>query len=562
MLPLTLAAAFQAHAQSAPLPPYGIGDAVRSSEEARRPPLPPGPANLVLPHLVEPQLKLKDKETLFVRSFKVDGPSILDEATIDQTLAPYENRKLTLAQIYEAADQITTLYRTHGYLVAKAYVPAQDARSGVLRIKVLAGQYGAIALKNNSLVRDDYLQALINHQLAGSPYIQQDQLERAMLEIYDLPGAGMPRAAIAAGQQPEPTDFSFGVPESRRIDGYLLGDNFGAPYVGRDRMSGGINVNSPLGIGDRLSAFGIISENSRLENGSADYSFPIGFDGLRADVGAYRTTYVLGGTFAGLNATGTANAVTGTLLYPVVRTRDDSIYISGTYTHKTLNDNVLGASFADRTLDSGTVAFTRDTAGALFGMPLTTHGSFAFTAGHVTFPDPTQLAVNIAGPDTAGEYQKASLLFTSTLAFTEKLSLSTRFTAQKSFSGNLDSSEQMSLTGIWGVRSFVEGLSGDNGYLVTPELKYALPDIYAWRHSIGLFTDVGAVQIANPDYTTTQRPLTALNDVGLGYYGTYEYSAGRFLLLKAMVAHSYGNVDGAQTYNEGTKGLVQIGFTF
>lgn len=71
--------------------------------------------------------------------------------------------------------------------------------------------------------------------------------------------------------------------------------------------------------------------------------------------------------------------------YSVLRTRDDSIYISGTYAQKTLNDNILGTSVADRTINSGTAAFTRD----------------------------------------------------------------------------MD-----------------EGQSGDNGYLVTPELKYALPEIY------------------------------------------------------------------------------------
>jgi hemolysin activation/secretion protein len=562
-LQATVAAISLAWAQSAPPNvPFGIGDAVRESNESRRAPLPRAPAALVLPHLVEPQFMLKDKETLFVRSLKVEGSNLVDDAEVRGILAPYENRKLTLAKIFEAADKITTLYREHGYLVASAYVPAQDARRGVLRIKVVPGRYGAITIKNSSLVRDDYLQAVVDHAFAGSRFIHQAELERAMLEIYDLPGAGMPRAAIAAGRQPETTDFQFGVPEARRFDGYLLGDNFGAPFVGRDRLSGGLNVNSPLGYGDRLSAFGIISQDSGIVNGRAAYSFPIGYDGLRAEVAAYRTTYVLGGTFAGLDATGTANAVTGTLTYPILRGRDDSVYISGNYSHKMLNDNILGISIADRKLDSGTAAITRDTVGTLIGLPLTTNTNLAFTAGRVNFPDPTQLAANVAGPDTAGDYEKVDLTFTATLALAEKLSLSTHFSAQKSLSGNLDSSEQMSLTGIWGVRSFDEGLSGDSGYLVTPELKYALPDIYAWHHSIGLFTDVGAVWLANASFTTTQKSFTQLNDIGLGYYGTYEYTPGRFWLLKAMVAHTYGSDNGAQTYDARTKGLVQVGFTF
>ncbi len=120
----------------------------------------------------------------------------------------------------------------------------------------------------------------------------------------------------------------------------------------------------------------------------------------------------------------------------------------------------------------------------------------------------------------------------------------------------------MGLTGYWGVRSYDEGLAGDSGYLVTPELKYALPDFMALHHSVGLFADLGAVWLENGSFTTLQKSHTQLNDVGVGYYATYEYSPKRFLLLKAMIAQSLGSSDGAQSYNRGTKGLVQAGVTF
>jgi hemolysin activation/secretion protein len=558
-----LALTSQALAQTAvPVLPYNLGDAVRDAEAARRAPLPRAAAEPVLPQLVEPQLTIKDNETLFVRGFEVEGPNLVGEAEVREILAPYENRNLTLGEIYAAADQITTLYRTRGYIVAKAYVPAQDARGGMLRIKLVPGQYGAIAINNESLVRNDYLQGVIDRALGGSPLIHKAALERAMLLISDLPGAAMPRVATGPGREPETSDFTFGVPEGRRLDGYLVGDNFGSPYTGRDRVSGALSLNSPLGYGDRLYAFGIVSESTNLVNGRVAYSFPLGYDGLRGEIGAFRTTYVLSGVFNVVGATGTADAITATLTYPVKRQRDESIYISGNFTHMALNDKILGVSFANRTIDLGTAAITRDTFGAFLGLPLTTSATFSFTAGNVNFPDVKQRAANVASIDTVGNYQRINLAFNATLAFNEKLSLSTLLRAQKSLSGNLDSSQQMSLSGYWGVRSYDEGLSGDSGYLVTPELKYALPDIYPYRHSIGLFTDVGAAWLENGSYTTTQKSYTQLNDVGLGYYATYEYSRARFFLLKAQVAHTYGSDRGAQVYDQRTKGLVQVGLTF
>jgi hemolysin activation/secretion protein len=560
-LSATLLSAHLVQAQTIPLP--NIGDAVRQSNETREnAPKPATGGEPVLPRLVEPPFTLKDNAKLQVRSIRVEGESLIAETELRAILAPYENRRLTLAEIYEAADKVTTLYRSRGYLVAKTYVPAQDARKGVLRFKIVVGKYGTVTLKNESLVRDDFIRGVIDHALAASPFIHQDELERAMLLTSDLPGATMPRVAIGRGQQPETSDFVFNVPEARRVDGYLLADNYGSPYTGRDRLTGGFNLNSPLGIGDRLSAFGIVTDGENLTNGRIAYSAPLGYSGLRGEISAYRTTYALGGIYQALDSTGTADAVSATLSYPLLRRRDDSIYISGGYTHKKLNDNILGVSIADRNMDLGTVAITRDTVGALVGLPLITSTTFSFSEGTVNFPDPAQRALNIAGVDTVGDFAKINLNFNGTLAFTDKLSLSTNFRAQKSLLGNLDTSEQLGLTGYYGVRSYDEGLAGDSGYLFTPELKYALPDIQRYRHSVGLFTDVGAVWLENPSFTTLQKSYTQLNDIGLGYYASYEYSPARLLLLKAEVAHSYGSNDGAQSYDRGTKALVQLGVTF
>jgi hypothetical protein len=69
VIPILLAATSAALAQTTTpvVPQYNIGDAVRQADEARRA-APPSPTGVpVLPRLVEPQLTLADKSTLFVR---------------------------------------------------------------------------------------------------------------------------------------------------------------------------------------------------------------------------------------------------------------------------------------------------------------------------------------------------------------------------------------------------------------------------------------------------------------------------------------------------------------
>ncbi len=59
-------------------------------------------------------------------------------------------------------------------------------------------------------------------------------------------------------------------------------------------MSGGFDFNSPFGFGDKFTAFGMVSDEVGLVNGRVAYAFPIGYDGLRAEVAGFDTTYSLG----------------------------------------------------------------------------------------------------------------------------------------------------------------------------------------------------------------------------------------------------------------------------
>lgn len=557
------------HAQTiAPLLPYRLGDAVRAAEQARRQAPPPQQSNIAVPQAAEPSFTMPDKEKLFVRRIRIDGPEdLVGAGEIRAALVPYENRKLTLNEIYAASDRITNLYRNKGYIVAKAYVPEQDARSGELKFKVIPGRYGSVALDNRSLVRDEYLQNVIDTALAGSPYIRKDELERAMLLDADLPGAGAPRISIAPGQKPETSDFVFSPPEASRLEGYVMGDNYGSPYTGRLRTSGAITLNSPTGYGDRLTAFGIVSGSGGLVNGRIAYAPPPTYDGLRGEVSVFATTYKLGGVYADSRATGEANGFSLNATYPLKRQRDESIYLFGNATHKYLNDKVLGFSTAYRYIEVGTAGVAHNMVGALDDMPFIVDTTLSASVGAVRFPNTLERDVNRFSLNSAGVFGRVNLNVTSTLAISPDVSLSLALRAQKALGRNLDSSEKLSLTGYFGVRSYDEGLAGDSGVIVTPEARYQLPAFDAFQHSFGLFTDFGAAWLQHPSYTTTQRAFSPLADIGAGYYATYdlpgfEVSPARTLFLKAQVAHSLGWRSVAPIYDNYTKGLVQLGITF
>jgi hemolysin activation/secretion protein len=126
---------------------------------------------------------------------------------------------------------------------------------------------------------------------------------------------------------------------------------------------------------------------------------------------------------------------------------------------------------------------------------------------------------------------------------------------------NLDSSEQLSISGVGAVRSYYQGVSGDSGYLVDAGTKYALPPVIDIRHAVGLFADAGRVYLQNSDYTGKKNG-TRLSDVGVGYYANYEYSTGRYLTATVEAVCAVGPMPDTGAHDARAKVLAQIGVTF
>ena len=80
-----------------------------------------------------------------VDRFVVTGVSVFPEDQIQALLASGKGQELTLAEIEGLAARITALYREHGYILARAYVPAQEMREGAVEIAVVDSGRGISA---------------------------------------------------------------------------------------------------------------------------------------------------------------------------------------------------------------------------------------------------------------------------------------------------------------------------------------------------------------------------------------------------------------------------------
>lgn len=541
---------------AAPVHIPNIGQALQEAETARPR---EAPRRQQVPEILEQEqqpMTLPSGETLFVRQFVLVGAEYINQTDLLAVLAPYTGRDLTLAQIEEAAGKVTALYRERGYLVARTYIPRQDASSGKLTLQVVVGKYGEIGLQNNSHVRDFLLRRVLDN-LKDYDAVRQRDIERNMLIVADMPGAQMPQMSIAPGQAPGTSDFVMDVPAENRFGGYLLSDNYGSRYTGRWRFSGGLDVNSPLGIADKLSLYGMTSEDKGLLNFGMGYSLPLAANGLRLDFGISRTTYELGDDFRSLDATGKADTIEAGLSYPIIRSRDQNLYITLNGAAKRLRDEIeVFDEVYKKRMYMGTLGLKHEAWGSLFDRNLFTRISGGISYGHLGIPDEEQERMNERGADTVGNFAYLTLGLSANYALSELFSLNIGASLQKALGHkNLDGSEQFSITGPNGVKAYREVVSGDNGYLLNAELRFLLPAFEGLTHSIGVFGDTGRWEFEKSGYATKKSDY--LSDIGVGYYASYKW-----FMMNLQLAHAVGPYPEELRYEGRTHLLAQFSLLF
>jgi len=554
-LGLAFASAAQAQA-TAPRP--DIGEALRQAQ----PPAVPAPAQPPLPNIGGTTLEAPMQvlpgggPSIAVQRFAVTGNRAIDSASLLALVAPDQGKTLTLAQLEAIASKLTQYYRSAGYFVARAYLPQQEVKDGVLLLRIVEGNYGRFVLDNKSRVRDDVVQGLLD-DIKDRDIVSLDTLERAMLIINDTPGVQVTRADVMPGEKVGTSDFAVGTEATPAYNGFVMLDNHGSVYTGKERLSFNADWNSPTGRGDRLSASGLVTRGADLVNGRLGYSTLVATNGTRAEAAVSQTNYALGDTYAALDAIGRARSFELNLTTPIKRTRARSIEAGVGIAYRDLLDEVRSTGTrTPKTTTSVNASLSGRADHALFGLDGQTSGSAVLTVGRLSIDDATARALDAVGAQTHGGYAKLNASAARAMLLPAALTLSTSLRGQVVLNDkSLDGSERISVSGAGGVAAYPSGeLSGDNGLLAHIELSRPLPSAGSVRLTASAFGDYGYVKQNKALVGNGRRELS---DFGLGFSAT---AAGA--LLRVQIAHRVGGGDPVSEPAPKTRVLVQGGWVF
>ncbi len=272
------------------------------------------------PQIIEeqrPAVAPTDTTRVEVKGFRITGASLFGAEELGGLLTEWIGRELTLGQLREAAARITAHYRSHGYLLSRAYLPAQEVRDGVVEVAVLEGSIGKTEVVNESRMSEarvrDYLAPA-----SGPGAISGPKLERSLSLLNDLPGVAGANATLQPGQSLGQTDVVVQVEPSSLLSGSVDADNHGNPYTGRNRVGASAFLDSPLGWADRLS-LRLQTSDEQTRYGRLAYQLPLGSQGWQAGAAFDASNYRIGREFAALDPHGDTRTLSAYTSYAFIR---------------------------------------------------------------------------------------------------------------------------------------------------------------------------------------------------------------------------------------------------
>ena len=481
----------------------------------------------------KPPAALGDEARIRVNALVVSGQTVYSEAELLALTGFTPGSELSLTELRAMAAKITDFYRRNGYIVAQAYLPAQDIKAGQVAIAVIEGRYGSVILRNSSNLSDGLANGLLGGLNTGDT-ITIAPLEERLLLLSDVPGVGV-RSTLVPGAAAGTSDLIVDVVPGRTVTGSVEADNHGNRYTGEFRVGGTVNLNNLAGMGDVLSFRGLVARG--LTYGRISYQAQFG----RATLGVAYTAleYRLGREFANLGAHGTAEIASIYGSYPLIRSRNTNLYALAAFDAKTFQDKIdLTSAVTDRRIGVGIFGLAGDHRDTFGGGGFNAYSLTWFT-GSLDIQTPAARAADALTARSNGHYDKFGFHAMRLQSLPGPFSLYASIRGQVA-SKNLDISEKMELGGAYAVRAYPEGEAyADQGYVVTVEGRMLLPKILdeqtGQMHLVG-FVDTGTVTInKNPWFAGQNSRTLSGAGVGLTWVGYNNF------VVRAYWAHKLGN---------------------
>jgi hemolysin activation/secretion protein len=432
-----------------------------------------------------------------LRKVEFDGSKFITPAELDEIAKKYVGKNVDIASLLQLVADINAIYTERGLVTGIATLPEQDAKGGIVRVKLTEGRLQKTTIEGNKQTRTEYILQRVKEP--EGEVLDVPKLNRHVI-WFNRTNDVQIKALLQPGTSFGLTDLQFAVIEPPVDTLQLFTDNQGAENTGRWEGGAFYKRHGLFGVDDRLTFYGVRSDGNL--NGNVAYSIPVNPWGGRAGVSYTEGKIkIIQGPFVALDVTGRSSQAAVNFSQPVWVTQNWLVLLNAAETEgKTVS------RFA-------TVAVTQDHYDkATAGLSVTNSGNTYSITGspavnYITWQD------HVLGNNRTFNTYTGSMFATSAAGpanFSTNVLASWQYTQEKLLPGD----QIFSIGGPTTVRGYPSNsASGDSGYYFNAELHYNWSQ---WLRGFDtyIFTDWGAVYSTFPG-------ITELGSVGVGFSWTY-----------------------------------------
>lgn len=501
--------------------------------------------------------------SVVVGRVSVDGTFPGFERTTAGIVGPLAGKRLSVAEIYAAANELERSYAAAGYILARVVVPPQHlADGGTVRREVVDGTIERVDVS----AVPERQRAVVAARMAGvvgEPHLMLSEIERRLLLVSDLPGLRL-TSTLAGGAKPGGTLLVIQATQAL-VTGSIGVDDRLPKALGTWTLNSTAAINDALGFGEQAYVSYSTSPDvgsPRLRVYGGGVVLPLGNDGFTLNpefTESIARPIPPSGTPA---TTGDFKRFALRASYPLVRSRAETLTLSGTaeWDHETLTP-----------IGFATKLYEDDYAAGRFGVhdqiELSWGASVVFdgTYSHgLTGRDGTS-ALPLSQQGASPVFNKLNAAAILRQPLPEAFELDLIGHAQTSFGAPLMLSEQFGLDGPEALSGFASGtFSVDQGLSLRAEIArpftLALGGVPPLGLSPYVFGAFGYGQVVQP--TTVQKGSIDAGSAGVGIrsaVATLETVLPVGSTLAVEFARRFSDVPGARG---GYRANVALNLTF
>ncbi|MDM0014711.1 ShlB/FhaC/HecB family hemolysin secretion/activation protein [Variovorax sp. J22P168] len=506
----------------------------------------------VQPPIAVPDLGVKCRD---IREIRISGAALLPDEVRRGLVRDYADRCLGVSELEAILATLTKSYIDRGYITTRAYLPAQDLRTGVLEITVIEGSIERFQLEQSGRNPDS---TSIRGAFPARPgdLLNLRDLEQGIDQLNSL-SSNSATLDIQPGTRPGESVVVVRNQAGFPVNLFATYDNLGTPSTGRDAASATLSFDSLLGLNEVIAITrrqSVPHDSEHNSNSTALHAaVPFGYYTFAFDASEsnYVNTLQLpsGQKLASEGTTSTQSLLADRVIY---RDQASRLSLSGRLTTQD-SRNFLGHEFlavGSRKLspfDIGLSGFTQAAGGIANGRLAYVRGLKVLGA----MEDPDDLPADFPH----AQFDKITL----DLGFNRRfdvagrpLLLSSQFSGQHS-GGTLYGSQQILIGGPGSVRGFMlNTLSGDSGYYLHNDLS--LP----WTATLGGQAIAGRVYAGYDFGSVTNQapgvPSGSMSGVTLGV--AFQWRGLSADLFASRAAHLPGGMP-----SEGTIYSIRLSYS-